>query len=228
MSLEIHEVKSALEFFEIIQVQASAFDAPISVASHLFYPIIGSGPNARLDAIKALACRSWFRHSIDKYSHWVKVTDPALGNKVVGGGCWRIVMEEEKAEGGTIDPWWLPESEKREYSKKVFEIWADMKGDRGPHLGVEVVFADPQHRRRGIGSLVIGWGTKKADELGLDCYVEGSQTGVPLYKAHGFEIIRDVEVKPKVEEDKKSEEWKALDTVLVETMSVMRRPHKAA
>lgn len=56
--------------------------------------------------------------------------------------------------------------------------------------------------------------------------MEGSQTGVPLYKKHGFESIRDVEVKPVKEEGEKSEEWKALDGELVEVLTVMRRPCK--
>ncbi|TGO44252.1 hypothetical protein BCON_0562g00010 [Botryotinia convoluta] len=148
---------------------------------------------------------------------------------IVGRGCWRIVLEDEDRDGNggeeAIDPWWIPEEEKREYAKGVFEIWAEVKGrGRGAHCAVEVIFTSPSHRRLGIGSLILSWGTQKADELGLDCYVEGSQTGVPLYTKHGFKKIRDVEVKPYKEEHLKSEEWKKFDEELVEVLTVMRRP----
>ncbi|KAF7858520.1 hypothetical protein EAF04_009120 [Stromatinia cepivora] len=154
MSLQIQEVTTAVEFAEVVKVQADAFDSPINVSSRMFYPVLGNGPTARLDAVKGLIARQWYRHSVDDCSHWLKVADSNLGGKVVGGGCWRIVQTHEKPMA--IDPWWLPEGEKRKYSEMVFAQWAAIKGEeRGPHLAIQVVFSDPDHRQRGIGSLVI-------------------------------------------------------------------------
>jgi hypothetical protein len=72
----------------------------------------------------------------------------------------------------------------------------------------------------------VEWGTQTADRLGVDCFVEGSQTGLPLYLRHGFEIIEDRVVKPVVKEEEKSSEWKQLEETLVETLTMMRRPFK--
>lgn len=33
------------------------------------------------------------------------------------------------------------------------------------------------------------WGTKKADEMGLDAMVESTEDGRGLYEAHGFKIF---------------------------------------
>jgi len=71
------------------------------------------------------------------------------------------------------------------------------------------------------------WGTQKADKLGLDCYVEGSQIGKPLYLKYGFEVLEEKEIKPDKKETEKSEEWKVLEQMFVEwTLTVMRRPFK--
>lgn len=33
------------------------------------------------------------------------------------------------------------------------------------------------------------WGTKKADELGLESFVESTEDGQGLYEAHGFKVF---------------------------------------
>ncbi|ESZ92072.1 hypothetical protein SBOR_7529 [Sclerotinia borealis F-4128] len=154
MSFEIHEVKISPRIHRRDPSTSQCLRHAYEHRLTSIYPVLGSSPDARLDA---------------------------LGNQVVGGGCWSVVLEEEeRVEGAAaMDPWWLPEGERRDYSKRDLGIWGDMQGVRGPHL-VEVVLADPQHHRRGIGSLAMKWGTRRADELSLDCYVEGSQIGVPL------------------------------------------------
>ena len=56
---------------------------------------------------------------------------------------------------------------------------------------LERCFTHPSHRRRGAGNLLVGWGVAKADELGLECFVEAANSGVSLYESHGF-VVADV------------------------------------
>ncbi|TVY84162.1 hypothetical protein LSUE1_G004050, partial [Lachnellula suecica] len=210
MPLELHEIKEAGEFAETIRVQADAFDSPMSVSSHLFYPILGQGPTARQDAVAGLICRQWYRHCIDPGSHWLKVIDTEQDGRVVAGANWLIVdTYTEKAP--IINPFWLPEGEKREFAEDVFAQWADMRHGRKPHLAIQSIFTDPNFRRGGAATMLMDWGTQTADRLGLDCFVEGSQTGVPLYVRHGFEIIGDRLIKPFKKEEDKSNEWKNME-----------------
>jgi hypothetical protein len=74
--------------------------------------------------------------------------------------------------------------------------------------------------------MLMEWGTKIADRLGVDSFVEGSQTGVPLYLQHGFEIIEDRLVKPIKKEEEKTKEWKEMEGTMVEMLSMMRRRPK--
>jgi GNAT superfamily N-acetyltransferase len=51
------------------------------------------------------------------------------------------------------------------------------------------------YRRRGAGSLMVQWGVEKADEMGIESFVEASWYGSQVYRKHGFLYIDDV--KPK-------------------------------
>lgn len=42
------------------------------------------------------------------------------------------------------------------------------------------------HHRRGAGSLLLKWGCQLADEQGVECYLEASKLGYPLYLREGF------------------------------------------
>jgi GNAT superfamily N-acetyltransferase len=61
---------------------------------------------------------------------------------------------------------------------------------RAFNLVVNYCFVDPEHRRKGAGSLMMEWGCKLADEMGLEAFVESTDNGRELYKAHGFVIVR--------------------------------------
>lgn len=53
-------------------------------------------------------------------------------------------------------------------------------------LVLNIIFTLPEHQRRGIGRSIMNWGLAKADELGLDCWLDASKYGYPLYQSVGF------------------------------------------
>ena len=57
--------------------------------------------------------------------------------------------------------------------------------------------------------MMMEWGTCKADELDLECFVEASVQGYQLYSKHGFRAQRVAELTLGPATDEKSEEWKA-------------------
>lgn len=59
---------------------------------------------------------------------------------------------------------------------------------------LEICFVEPSYRRRGAGNLLVQWGTQKADEMGLEAFVESTDDGKPLYAKHGFEYMNDFEL----------------------------------
>ncbi|KAF2853876.1 hypothetical protein T440DRAFT_515360 [Plenodomus tracheiphilus IPT5] len=52
----------------------------------------------------------------------------------------------------------------------------------------------PEHERRGAGGMLVAWGCERADERGVECYVEASVVGKPLYARFGFEVVREMKV----------------------------------
>ena len=51
---------------------------------------------------------------------------------------------------------------------------------------LHICYTDEAYRRRGAGSLMMQWGCDLADLLGIKCWVEASEEGTFLYKAHGY------------------------------------------
>lgn len=77
-----------------------------------------------------------------------------------------------------------------------------------PRAVLELCFVHPSHRRRGAGRLLVEWGTKKADELGVEAFVESTPDGRPLYESCGFVTMNGFELKPTLPEE--TEELKKL------------------
>ena len=95
-------------------------------------------------------------------------------------------------------------------------------------LVIYFTFTHPQYRNRGAGHLLMEWGTRKADELGLEIFVEASPLGFQLYSKHGFRAERVVELTPPRQADEKDEEW-AQCRRMTEGLkcAVLRRPVKS-
>lgn len=47
----------------------------------------------------------------------------------------------------------------------------------------------PAHRRRGVGSLIMAAGISQADSLNVECWLEATAMGKPLYEKHGFRSL---------------------------------------
>jgi ribosomal protein S18 acetylase RimI-like enzyme len=70
---------------------------------------------------------------------------------------------------------------------------------------LEMVAADPKYQGKGAGSLMLRWGTGKADQEHLEAYLEASPEAVRLYERFGFReadrtdtFIENERVKPGV------------------------------
>jgi hypothetical protein len=43
---------------------------------------------------------------------------------------------------------------------------------------------------------MMAWGTRKADEMSLEAWLDATEHGVPLYKKHGFEVVLENPLRP--------------------------------
>lgn len=69
----------------------------------------------------------------------------------------------------------------------------------------------------------MNWGMKKADEMGLEFFLDSTPHGRPLYEAYGFIYIEENLIKPEM--DNPDEKWKEIqDKVGPCTLWLMWRP----
>ena len=78
---------------------------------------------------------------------------------------------------------------------------------------LDICFVHPEYRRRGIGKLLMAWGIDKADEMSLECYIDATEAGVPLYEACGF--VKASKVDFNASKDEPSPHWKELQAELL-------------
>lgn len=64
----------------------------------------------------------------------------------------------------------------------------------------------PDYRKRGAGRLLMEWGIKKGDELGIESVVEAVPFAVPFYERVGYGNVASLE--PDVSVPSPSEQWK--------------------
>ncbi|KAE9364463.1 hypothetical protein N431DRAFT_489024 [Stipitochalara longipes BDJ] len=68
--------------------------------------------------------------------------------------------------------------------------------ERG-YLYMAILGVDPKFQRMGVGKKLLEWGLEKADREGIECWIEASPAGKPLYEKFGWREVgfTDVELK---------------------------------
>ncbi|KAF2711371.1 acyl-CoA N-acyltransferase [Pleomassaria siparia CBS 279.74] len=146
---------------------------------------------------------------INKGMLYLKCVDNTT-NTVIAGARWRYLghlsptgaalprtWEEVDASLPVPEPY--PESNPILFNKVFRTFNANKKEVMGtrPHYVLDTLVTLPQHHRRGAGALLVAWGCKKADELGVEAFLEASLMGVPLYKKFGFVPVKEVNINAK-------------------------------
>lgn len=189
MPLELRHVKSDSEFNELVQCECESYEDPFNGFYLLLRPDRGSSPKGR-EGFKELRDRQIAWHKHDPTSTWLKVVDTDIGDKVVGGACWNTFLENPYSQPmeHPLEATWWPEGEPREFANKLLDDWLQHRSRKmnRPHMLVALCFVHPEHRRRGVASMLLRWGTEKADELGLEAFVESTDDGKACYEQHGF------------------------------------------
>jgi hypothetical protein len=70
---------------------------------------------------------------------------------------------------------------------------------------ISYCFVDSEERRRGAGGELMRWGCELADKLGMESFVESTESGVPLYESAGFVVVDHFYLDPQMSEP--TREW---------------------
>ncbi len=86
-----------------------------------------------------------------------------------------------------------------------------------------ILFTHPDYRRRGVGQQFLDWGMAKADEMGVEMFLDATPIGMPLYKQNGFVAIEENVIRPRT--DNPDRAWKeAEEKIGQSTWWLMGRP----
>ena len=81
-----------------------------------------------------------------------------------------------------------------EPSEKRTELSTPQKLMNGTCLVLDILHTHPSHQGRGVGAQLVKWGTDLADKERLQCYLESSPAGYPLFKKCDFEDVTEMEI----------------------------------
>ncbi|KAJ5131803.1 hypothetical protein N7448_005961 [Penicillium atrosanguineum] len=222
----------------IVAAERDSFENPLQPIFRLYCPIFHS----REESIASNATE--YQESIREQDSnvenvWLKVFDSDTSGKetIVGGAQWLFVVKETTsidqhvrslasrypAGGATI------------FASQAFRILREAEarqkeGRSGEHAYATLgtFFTIPEYRRRGIGHTLMEWGLKRADEKGLEAWIEAVPPAVPFYEAYGFVQMETTHLNPKRPVSLSVEataEWNATaESLLPITATVMCRP----
>lgn len=80
-------------------------------------------------------------------------------------------------------------------------------------LGLSLMCVYPKFQKRGLGRLLMEWGLAKMDGLGLEGFIEATESGKGLYANCGYRSVEDVSVN--VDRADPSAEWEKLSRQLM-------------
>ncbi|KAJ4292057.1 hypothetical protein N0V90_009956 [Kalmusia sp. IMI 367209] len=187
----VKAMKSRSDMDAIMDVIWAANYDPYDTYAQLFFPVLGFTPSSRAAALAESKTRFWENHQATPTSNWYYVQHITTGS-VVGCAQWEIHKENPFTEGVPTlrAPWW-PEGDYRDFCEEVMrQVYLPRTNwMKRPHLALNWMAVLPTYRRQGIGSLLMKIGTLRADDLGLECWMEASSMGKPLYENHGFRSL---------------------------------------
>ncbi|KAL2867524.1 putative GNAT family acetyltransferase [Aspergillus lucknowensis] len=221
------------DFPEIYAKLWEAFENPFQGVLRLFFPIVNNDRAESLKACIAGQLDEWRQNQPNLV--WVKVVDTHEGGeKLVAAAKWFFYPENPHTgpHVGQVVADWYPEGIGREFATlaaRQFERPRETMATRA-HAFLHIAFADAEYRGRGLGRLLMDWGTRIADERGLEAWLDASEFGAPLYEKYGFRPITVNRVKPVPQRelsDEEAKEWKFYEeTLLPIDEIVMWRPPK--
>ncbi|GJN93656.1 hypothetical protein Rhopal_006713-T1 [Rhodotorula paludigena] len=126
-----------------------------------------------------------------------------VDDEIVAFALWELPHPDEEP---TESPEEAQKKEEKRYPAGTnLELARDLFGQldlgiKEPHYHLQLLGTDPRFQRTGAGSALLRWGCKRADDDGVDVYLESSAVGIPLYRRAQFEIFGEP-IKAKADPD---------------------------
>jgi GNAT superfamily N-acetyltransferase len=227
MPLELREIDTEVDFPALAKCLYESYEDPLQQFFYVWFPIFGDGEAARKESLDEAATRLAKWHAEDPSSYWQKVVDTETG-KIAGAALWNIHTENPFAEEHDMEITWFPDDGSRKFAGQLVELHNCPRSRLGqrPHIckyicchkytkilitkiDLFIIYTHPEYRRKGVGQQFMDWGMKKADEMGLEMFLDSTPVGRPLYEANQFIMVKENIIIPQT--DSPDEAWKELE-----------------
>ena len=74
---------------------------------------------------------------------------------------------------------------------------------------LNILFTHPDYRRKGIGAMLVKWGSEQAKHRGVEFWLNATPVGKPLYEKLGFQLVERNPLVPKT--DNPDDVWRATE-----------------
>ncbi|KAF4626960.1 hypothetical protein G7Y89_g11196 [Cudoniella acicularis] len=221
----LKEVTTKEELDRVTDCMWESYHVPYTPFINILFPVFANTDEGYSAAVAESKTRLWSHHVDDLTSKWVYVTDES--GEVFSGAHWIFHEVSTYLNGApTIDATWHPEGEGRKFASHVVNQVYGSRGQRlrRPHAQLDMMFTHPKQRRKGYGSMLMKWGMDRAEEMGLEVYVEASEEGSFLYYQFGLRTIDRLAIDTFVENP--SNTWRRLESDFANfLMRLMWKPH---
>lgn len=221
MSFELKNVPVE-ELHKMIAAERYAFETPLQPIFRLYCPVINNDPQKTIAETAAREQEQAKDPDPNVGNIWIKAVrsqDPETIETLVGGAQWIFLAERSTSLEADVESFSRrhPEGGARLFAAQSYHILRECEErnrlattGNGPYATLGSFFTLPEFRKMGIGHLLMQWGLEKADEKGLDIWIEAAPPAVPFYERHGFvqkEVTHLQPRRPEGLEEKIAAEW---------------------
>lgn len=108
---------------------------------------------------------------------------------LVGFAKWKAPSTSQAHPSAPLPDNWPEDGDPalaRVFFRKLADEHMKIMGER-PHWYLEMIATRSQFQGRGAGSMMVQWGVDRADEDQVECYLDATPEGKPLYVKFGFQ-----------------------------------------
>jgi len=134
----------------------------------------------------------------DPNSHFLCVIDTSLPNSPpIAYGKWNS-PSTPLPDPSDLPVWPANQKIGDHFFRSLMQNHIDIMGER-KHWYLEILATKQEYQGKGAGSMILKWGLQKADEDGVESFLEASPAGLPIYERYGWKergrLVIDLEGK---------------------------------
>lgn len=215
MPLQLSQVTDPSDFDKIMPMDYDAWQTPYNPQLKHFRPSL---PTRAESIAYTTAKNSKKLLENDPNRFFIKVIDTETYD-VLGFAVWEINQMSRDGDSKT-NAYWHPEgSEEQEFAECFIDgLWGFLaERVTRKHMDLLSITVHPLHRHRGVGRMLVRWGTDRADELGIETVISSLPSARGAYERSGFGCIEMIPPTPMLEErlqelkrEEKGQKWREL------------------